>query len=209
MAEAIACTEPPRYESQLRRKGASLNVAADAINDAGEVDNLVKEMEEHMEQEEAKMEKAAAKRAARKTAKAKAKPTAKPKGKAKAPAAEPKEGPMDFGGKELLPPGTDDELEDDAEEAAALDAELKNADCMESAVPYPEDAYEPPPHINGNHVYSNCYKRAMVKGATKEVAADAARIQSLIFRTHAVVSKNMVGTFRAPKGSKAAPKKKK
>ena len=208
MAAALSTTEPPRYESQLRRKNASLDVAADAINDAGEVDELLHEMEKDMEREDAKTAKAAAKRAARKAAKAKAKPTAKPKRKAKkAQDPPPEDAAMEVAGEDLCS-NSDDEADEDAKACAALDAELGEDECAESTVPYPPDAYEPPPHVTVNHIYSNCYKRAMVKGASKEVAADAARTQTLIFRTHAVVSKTMVGTFRAPKISKPDAKKK-
>ena len=211
---ATTLKDPPRYESQLKRKGGSTNVEADA--DAAEaLDQMIDRMEKEIGYEEGKDAKLAAKAKAPKAkAKSKSKAKAKPKASSKSKGDDLEEpGPvnedMDLPDYKSLDGDDDQDAEDPEPKAKATESGSLNQACEdpEALVPYPQDPYEPPVHVTTNHIYSNCYKRALVSGLTKEAAADAARTQTMVFRAHAVVSKSMVGTFRAPKGTN--PKKKK
>ena len=204
---AMSQKDPPRYESQLRRKGGSENVEAEAEA----TDAMIEQMETTMQAQAAKDAEEAFKKAAKAKAKSKAKAKPKTKGKAKkvspeSPIPDENDEAMDLNdGTALDMGGLDDE---GAPEAKTVPEPVEKLGRDEGIAPYPSDPYEPPLHVTPNHIYSNCYKRALVNGLAKAAAADAARTQTQIFREHAVVSKAMVGTFRAPKGSKADPKKK-
>ena len=176
---AMRMSEPPKYASQLKRRGGKVDVTAADERDMEGTDAMIEELEEEVGKEVAKD----AQKEIDKKAKAKAKGKAKSKPKKSQPA-EPEE---------LVDP-------------EGVGANKGLDECVEENVPYPDDPYEPPAHITANHIYSNVYRRTMTNGLNKEAAAEAGRMQGLIFRTHGVVSKAMVGTFRAPKASKAAEK---
>ena len=170
----LRTSEPPRYASQLKRRGGKVDVTAGDAAAMKETDDMIDGLEQELVEELAKEAEQAAE--VKTKAKGKAKSKTKPKSKPAAPA------------KLASADGPDGD------------------EVLEESLPYPEDAYEPPAHITANHIYSNVYRRTMTNGLNKEAAAEAGRVQALIFRTHGVVSKSMVGTFRQPKAGKAHEK---
>ena len=200
IANTVSQSEPPRYESQLRR-GKPLD--QDDDNDDAAVDDMVDAMEKDLAAEAARDEEEAeekAKKASQRKLKAKA--------KGKAAAAEPpcKKARSD-------PPKLLEENLDAPEDQGGDDTPTKGpkpcpAALDDDLIPeYPPDAYEPPPHISGNNVYSNAYKKVMYQGKSKAEAQSEARYQCLVFRTHGVVSKSKVGMFRAQKNKPSEKKK--
>ncbi|CAE7195516.1 unnamed protein product, partial [Symbiodinium microadriaticum] len=57
----------------------------------------------------------------------------------------------------------------------------------------------PPPHVKGNHIYSNAYKHALNNGLSLDDAKERARAATNDFRECGKVRKAWVGTFRARK----------
>ena len=194
MRNATTLKDPPRYESQLKRKGGSTNVEADA-DAAGALDQMIDRMEKEIDNEEAKDAKWAAKAAKAKAPKAKAKSKSKAKAKPKASGKSkgddleepsPVNEDMDLPDYEALDSDDDEDAEAPKPKAKVTERGSLNKECEdpEAMVPYPQDPYEPPVHVTTNHIYSNSYKRALVSGLTKEGAADLARTQTMVFPAH-------------------------
>ncbi|CAE7788941.1 unnamed protein product [Symbiodinium necroappetens] len=57
----------------------------------------------------------------------------------------------------------------------------------------------PPPHVKGNHIYSNAYKTALNNGMSLDDAKERARAATNDFRECGKVRKAWVGSFRARK----------
>ena len=191
IGKQLALAEPPRYESQLRRSGAKEFDDGRDGAEAGNDDGLIHELEEYMKE---KMLEDEPKPKSKAKAKAKAKSKSAPKSKSK----NKKPDETELGG--------DANDEPEASEGEPQPPPLKKArasipNVEGQDVPYPADAYEPPLHITGNHIYSNTYKKQLAKGLSKVQAQEEGRMQSLIFKTHGVVSQAKVGSFRAKKNA--------
>ena len=208
--QMVSESEPPRYESQLRR-----SKAFDQTEGDDEVDNMVDEIEKNLAAEMERDEAAQAKKAAAKPkAKRKAKPSVPEPPRKKARTHEDASDNGDYEAEEGVSEGEDEQAYEGADAAPAATKKPKppakaNPPTLpqpDQLVEYPKDAYEPPAHITGNHIYSNTYKKIMSRGKSKEEAQEEARYQCLVYRTHGVVSRAKVGTFRAPK-DKSQPKK--
>ena len=192
LALQLATLEPPRYESQLRRKGAQdfgedeQEAQPAELDEIELMEDLENSLQEVMKQDEAQQTRAAAKLAkAKAKAKAKCKAAPKAKGRKKVPLAKRTD--------------HNEEHEDEQVEPPAKRARPSVDD--DNLPPYPKDAYEPPAHITGNHIYSNTYKKQLAQGMSKAQAQEEARFQSLVYKTHGVVSQSKVGTFRAKKNA--------
>ena len=75
--------------------------------------------------------------------------------------------------------------------------------CMRQEGDHDEDQdyvmIVPPPHVKGNHIYSNAYKHALNNGLSLDDAKERARAATNDFRECGKVRKAWVGTFRARK----------
>ena len=173
----VSSSQPPRYEGQLRR-----GYAFDE-SEGPKTDDMIEQMEAGLGEQHAQDEQV--QEQAEQQPKPKAKAKAKTKGKAKAKAC-------------VAAPANEPEIH----EPPRKKARAADGDPCDFIPLYPKDPLEPPPHVMGNHIYSNCYKKLLAGGMSKEEARDEARYQCLLFRSHGVVSRAKVGTFRAPKKNK-------
>ena len=70
----------------------------------------------------------------------------------------------------------------------------------------PKDAIDAPPHVTGNQVYSNAYKKKKYQGGTAEDCKKAGKLASALLRDYNLVSPRLSGVPKEPKADKSQPK---
>ena len=91
--------------------------------------------------------------------------------------------------------------QEDGAAAGAATATKSKGPRLDESIQYPTDPIEPP-HHKSNHVYSSAYKIVLQKTGNASEAQAKGREAAAQLRVHGVVSKALVGTFRAPKKPK-------